>query len=220
MFTPEEQETRRAEAAKAAQDERDMLNLGVSNIASRFWQLDAQNGKAGATLEDAAAQLFAEKAEEEARVNRLKDLAQEECLAQQKEAEDETLREADRVVELLDNEDIDVEIPLEDAAAVGSDAAEHDIDETVTAASASASAASASASAPASPMTEGSEESKTTERDHDAEAVASAARILETEEQNIRDARVGQSFAIYKSQLAQQKSGSSSSSLSSSGQSN
>ena len=40
-FTPEEQEMRRKEAEKAAQDEKDMLELGIDKIAAKYWALDS-----------------------------------------------------------------------------------------------------------------------------------------------------------------------------------
>jgi hypothetical protein len=46
-FTPEEQEERRREADKAAQQERELLSQGIEQLGKKYWQLDANAANHG-----------------------------------------------------------------------------------------------------------------------------------------------------------------------------
>jgi hypothetical protein len=188
-FTPEEIAQRAAEAQKAADDERAMLDLGVGKLASRYWQLEGRGGNAD-PLAEAANQLMAE--------DQFKAKAKAE--AETEEAEDEA-----RVVE-IDEVDIDIDIDeSERVVELPSPTKAEGVNELADAlGEASLIEQSASTEEKKSEEHSSNEESdKVNEALENDAAVKAAAAMLERSEQNLRDARVTESFAIYKAQLQQ-----------------
>lgn len=58
MFTPEEIEARQQEADAAHEEERRLLELGISNLATKYWEVDTKHGKSIDALAEAAKQIL------------------------------------------------------------------------------------------------------------------------------------------------------------------
>lgn len=194
-FTPEEVAQRAAEAKKAADDEKAMLSLGVGKVASRYWQLE---GKGGDALAEATKQLL----EEEQFKAKAQSEAEAEAAAAEQEARvvelddvDIDIDESKRIVELPDNSPAASPAKAEGANKLASALSE------VTLVEPTVDEASSSSEEKKSEELESSMEPQADFEDD--VALKAAAAMLEQSEQNLRNSRVAESFAIYKAQLQQ-----------------
>jgi hypothetical protein len=192
QFTPEEQAARRAEAEAAHAAEQRMLDLGISKVAARYYQLE---GAAAATNASGLPAGGPDPLE----------LATEQLLAEERAA---TEREQQPQHATGDDEQA-LDGPGEESEAVPA--------ETDVPSAARDAEVEEDAEVPVSQVLDAEEAAEESKSQHPASAdedsaAADAARILgmsEAEMQRIRDERVAESFHIYKKQLEARKKGSS-----------
>jgi dynein assembly factor 1 len=205
-FTPEEQEERRKEAEKAAQEEKDLLAMGIDKIAAKYWTLDSSDKhKNKDILEIASSQLRADKEKAAAR-----------AASYDREEEE---KEEPRVVELTDEEVQEEEIGSTAATAISSlpsppkqqqqsftkiaiDEEEEDSDDE------EEKEEQQSVTLPPPPPTvvEETEEEKQQKREAEIAQQKEKERLLQEEKEQLeREQRVQDSFAIYKRQLEAKK---------------